>query len=265
AAESDRIDSFLGSDKHREALFMTAPPAKQARSSAGRDDDHLEMRGVEHRRGEVQSTGLGVDHLDRDPAQPVSYPELIQGVSEPAFNVEGSDEIGLITERLSAEGNGIRAGTEVAHELQIGEAARSGAIAAGDGADGIVMRTRPLPRENSVLRRDHVGVDPRTGGPGRWEAERLDAIGVGRGRTVSIARLGVLVPRDPRSIAHHLRPPRRVAYASLEDSPRLAWKGGRRCLQRPLKKQHSLWYRPARGSSRPTRVTRRSVGALRRS
>src|SRR3989441_11440507 len=125
----------------------------------------------------------------------------MQGISEPAFNVDRSDEIGLITERLSAKGNGIRAGTEIAHELQIGEPARSGDIAAGNGADGIVMHTRPLPREDSVLRRDHVGVDPRTGGPGRWEAERLDAIGVRRGRAVSIERLGGLVPSDPRSIS----------------------------------------------------------------
>ena len=42
----------------------------------------------------------------------------MQGFSEPATNVFGrSDEIGLIPERLSAEGDGIRAGTEIAHEL----------------------------------------------------------------------------------------------------------------------------------------------------
>jgi hypothetical protein len=108
----------------------------------------------------------------------VSHPELVQGVSEPAFDVGRTEEIGLIPERLSAKGDGIRAGTEVTHQLQIGESARSSEIAAGDRADGIVTHSGPLPREDSVPRRDHVGVDPGTGWPRRREAERLEAIGV---------------------------------------------------------------------------------------
>src|SRR4029453_13777068 len=206
-AESDRVDSLLGRDKYREALFITAPRAKTARSSAGRDDDHTEMWSVEHRHVEVQSTGLGVNHLQWEPALPVSPPELIQRVSESAFNVGRSDEIGLIPERLSAKGDGIRAGTEIAHELQIGESTGPGKIATGDRADGIVMPPGPLPREDSVLRRNHVRVDPGTGWPRRWEAERLDALGVRRGRTVWIARLGVLEPGDLRPISlRHAQP-----------------------------------------------------------
>jgi hypothetical protein len=71
------------------------------------------------------------------------YPELTQGFSESTVHVIGhSSEIGLIAERLSANGASIGTGTEIAHELPIREPARSREVAAGNRADGIIVRPR---------------------------------------------------------------------------------------------------------------------------
>ena len=133
--------------------------------------------------------------MKRKGAQAVSRPPVIQDLSELSYNIaSGLDEVGLIAERLSAHEDGISAGAKMAHEPKVREPARAREVAAGNRQDGIVVRTLPLPLDDPVPRRDQVRVDPRAGGPGGRESERLETIGVGEPGTVRITFLGVPVP-----------------------------------------------------------------------
>lgn len=90
-------------------------------------DDRRELGGVEDGGVEAQTTRPGVDDLQWEAAPPLLHPEPTQGLSElTAEVIGGADEIGLITKGLRANGEGVRAGTEMAHEPHIGEPARSG-------------------------------------------------------------------------------------------------------------------------------------------
>jgi hypothetical protein len=131
----------------------------------------------------------------------VSRPPPVEGLSEVACDIAGGpDESGLIAQRLSAQGDGVSAGTKIAHELTVGEPAQAREVAAGNRPDGIIVRTRPFPRDDSIPRRDHVREDPRAGRPGRRESESLETIGVGGHGAVRIACLRVPVPGDPGPI-----------------------------------------------------------------
>ena len=112
--EAARVDPLLAGDQHRDT-------AQEARARRGRHHDGRQPGGVEERNGEVQPAGLGVDDLEGKARPPLLRPESDQRLSELAADViHGTDEIRLVPERLRPEGDGVGAGTEPAHEPDVG-------------------------------------------------------------------------------------------------------------------------------------------------